>query len=152
MAAEAERLLLVRLSGSSPVFAPGLWHLPGGGIDPGEQPADALVREVREETGLTPVSVRLLDARTYTARRGGARWSLTALFYAMDLAAGTLVAESNGSCEAAAWVPRAELCDAVLSPPAAHALRLLDAGRVRPEPVAGRRGPSQEEVPCRDPE
>jgi|SRR5450432_1210708 8-oxo-dGTP pyrophosphatase MutT (NUDIX family) len=30
----------------------GFWTLPGGGIDPNEQPADAAVRECFEETGL----------------------------------------------------------------------------------------------------
>ena len=37
----------------------GLWDLPAGAIDPGETPAQAVVREVREETGLIvePVAV-----------------------------------------------------------------------------------------------
>ncbi|WP_432967705.1 NUDIX hydrolase [Dactylosporangium sp. CA-233914] len=30
----------------------GSWSLPAGMIDPGEQPADAIVREVREEAGI----------------------------------------------------------------------------------------------------
>ncbi len=30
----------------------GTWGLPGGMIDPGEQPADAVVREIFEETGV----------------------------------------------------------------------------------------------------
>lgn len=33
----------------------GLWTLPGGIIDPAEQPADAAVREVYEETGIIAV-------------------------------------------------------------------------------------------------
>lgn len=43
----AGEVLLVRLS-----YDQGQWALPGGSIDPGESPADAAVREVREETGL----------------------------------------------------------------------------------------------------
>jgi len=37
----------------------GLWDLPAGAIDPGETPAQAIVREVREETGLVvePIAV-----------------------------------------------------------------------------------------------
>ncbi|MEO8603114.1 MAG: NUDIX domain-containing protein [bacterium] len=31
---------------------PPVWEMPGGEIDPGETPADAAVRETREETGL----------------------------------------------------------------------------------------------------
>ena len=38
----------------------GRWSLPAGAIDPGESPADAVVREVYEETGLEVEPVRLL--------------------------------------------------------------------------------------------
>lgn len=34
-------------------FSPGIWTLPGGGIEKGETPREAGVREVREEIGYT---------------------------------------------------------------------------------------------------
>lgn len=44
---DGERLLLTRRSDN------GEWCMPGGGVDPGERPAEAAVREVLEETGLS---------------------------------------------------------------------------------------------------
>ena len=48
------RILLVRQADS------GEWSTPGGSIDPGETPSDAVVREVWEETGLVVEPVRVL--------------------------------------------------------------------------------------------
>ena len=41
-----------------------LWHLPAGIMEPGEQPAPALVREVLEETGVAIRIDRLVSLRT----------------------------------------------------------------------------------------
>jgi 8-oxo-dGTP pyrophosphatase MutT (NUDIX family) len=49
-----DRILLVRLSDG------GAWTAPGGSVDPNELPADAVVREVWEETGLYTEPVRIL--------------------------------------------------------------------------------------------
>ena len=47
--ATADQVLLTRLGRS---MHKGLWTLPGGGLDFGERPVDAVVRELHEETGL----------------------------------------------------------------------------------------------------
>lgn len=43
---------------------PGLWGLPGGGIDTGENPSQAVIREVAEETGQSLELSHLLDLQT----------------------------------------------------------------------------------------
>lgn len=48
------RILLVRLADT------GTWVIPGGAIDPNENPADAAVRECWEETGLFVEPTRLI--------------------------------------------------------------------------------------------
>ncbi len=48
-----DKILLIKESGK--------YHLPGGGIDLGENPETAVLREVTEETGVTVGNTRLLD-------------------------------------------------------------------------------------------
>ena len=56
---ETGRLLLI-LRGHDP--GKGLWSLPGGRIEPGETDQQAVIREVREETGLEVTCGPLLGA------------------------------------------------------------------------------------------
>ncbi|SFJ65672.1 RNA pyrophosphohydrolase [Jannaschia pohangensis] len=45
-----------------PAGVPAAWQMPQGGIDPGEDPRDAALRELQEETGLSPDAVVLHGA------------------------------------------------------------------------------------------
>jgi len=53
------RLLAARRT--SPAEAAGRWELPGGKVEPGESPAEAGVREVREELGCAVTITGMLD-------------------------------------------------------------------------------------------
>lgn len=50
-------------------YAPGVWTLPGGGVDTNEKPEDAAIREAKEEVG---IEVRSLEKEigTYRGRMG----------------------------------------------------------------------------------
>jgi len=65
---EGGRLLLVR-RGRPP--ATGRWSLPGGRIEPGETPEQALAREVAEETGLSVRVGRSVGSVEWPRPEGG---------------------------------------------------------------------------------
>ncbi|WP_253943875.1 NUDIX hydrolase [Nocardioides marmotae] len=94
-----------------------VWTLPGGGVEHGEEPRDAVVREVREETGLD-VTVGE-SARVHTGRRPNARWngrradvhSVRLVFdgYVPVDAPAPRVLEVDGSTADARWWPVADV-------------------------------------------
>ena len=57
---EGGRLLVIRRAAE--IVAGGSWCFPGGAIEPGETPEEAVVREIREELGLWVEPVRQLWA------------------------------------------------------------------------------------------
>jgi 8-oxo-dGTP diphosphatase len=103
---DGDDVLLTRLRDTG-----GMWTLPGGGIDHGEDPQVALVREVYEETGLelTPGRLVAVSSKHFTGHAPNGRLED---FHAIRLVYGGAVpreephvTEVGGSTEAAAWVP-----------------------------------------------
>jgi 8-oxo-dGTP diphosphatase len=105
----AGRLLLIK-RGHEP--GKGLWSIPGGRIEPGESDEAALVREVREETGLVVTAGRLIGAVRRPAADaapggGGSGAVLDIRDYAADVTGGTLV--PGDDADEAVWADAADL-------------------------------------------
>ena len=142
-------LLLVRASPRSD-FA-GRWFLPGGGVGHGEAPADAVVREVAEETG---VHVRVAGVRGVLADvvdlpRRGVRLHTLRVLYDAEPVAGWPVAglrpEADGTSDHVELVPADRVATLPLMPYVArllgHATDLPVATEPeRPEPLTGAGG------------
>jgi 8-oxo-dGTP pyrophosphatase MutT (NUDIX family) len=54
------KILLLQRDHNPEIRDPGMWQLPGGGIEKGESPQEALQRELKEEIGIVPESVYFL--------------------------------------------------------------------------------------------
>lgn len=91
----------------------GAWSLPGGGMEIGEQPAETVLREVLEETGLSVELDGLLGVHSRhmepQERLDGRDRPFHALrvIYRAHVTGGTLTAELDGSSDEARWFPLA---------------------------------------------
>ena len=78
--------------------------LPKGHVDPGETPAQAATREVREEAGVEAELVEKLGDVRYWYQRNGMRIAKVVSFYLFDYRAGD-PADHDAEVEVARWVP-----------------------------------------------
>ena len=144
MCIEDGRVLLARYV---PPEGASNWTLPGGGVEHGEDPFDAVIREVAEETGCDAVVERLLgvDSRLIPSaeRRlpGPLPHQNVGIFYRVRITGGQLRPEPNGKTAESVWTPipgvvrlrRSSLVDVGL----ALAESVPATGHVDPVPVGG---------------
>ncbi|WCN78611.1 NUDIX hydrolase [Micromonospora sp. LH3U1] len=107
-----DRLLLARWV--SPDGSRRHWTLPGGGVEHAEDPFDAVVREVAEETGYEAQVEQLLGVNSRTRhveRYDGdvVELHMLAIFYRARIGAGELRPETGGTTDLAQWIPMAQV-------------------------------------------
>src|SRR5262245_1590616 len=90
-----------------------MWTLPGGGLHFGEDPADGVLRELTEETGLTG---RIDSLAFVHSMSEGPRphlnlgaWHGIRIVYRVDITGGDLRDEKDESTDSAAWFSRDEI-------------------------------------------
>jgi ADP-ribose pyrophosphatase YjhB (NUDIX family) len=101
---EDGRVLLAR---HVPPEGESSWTLPGGRVEHEEDPFDAVIREVAEETGCAAVVDRLLgvDSRVIPAAvaRAGVEHQNVGIFYRVRITGGRLRPEPNGEIAESVW-------------------------------------------------
>ena len=112
---EGDAILLTRIAPGATASSDGMWTLPGGGIDFGEHPRDAALRELTEETGLSGEIVELADVDSWAGHfvhpEDGVPTDFHAVrvIYRVRVTGGELRVEVGGSSDACAWVGRNDL-------------------------------------------
>lgn len=86
------------------------WTLPGGGLDFGEHPQAAALRELHEETGYTGELDALLHVETeHFVGVEGDHWYVVRIIYRGRVTGGELTHELDGSTDRAEWVAPADI-------------------------------------------
>ncbi len=108
-----DRILLARLSAIE--VDVGAWTLPGGGLEFGEHPDAAVIRELEEETGFVGEIEEVAGVFSHVYRQSraaqGADLHFLGILYHVRIVGGGLRDELDGSTDTAGWLRRDELGD-----------------------------------------
>ncbi|WBB82535.1 NUDIX domain-containing protein [Micromonospora sp. WMMD882] len=135
------RVLLAR--GSASADFPGVWQLPGGGVAHAEHPADAVVREFAEETGLVVAvaGLRAVVADVIRLPDLGVALHTDRIIYHLSGVSGALRYETGGTTDLVSWITPAQLSDLRLMPFTAELFGLPVVPLPEDEPPASPRVP-----------
>jgi 8-oxo-dGTP pyrophosphatase MutT (NUDIX family) len=109
----------------------GRWQLPGGAVDPGERPAEAMQRECLEEAGVSVEPIRIAgvfggpEYRITYSNGDEAGWVVTV--FEARIAAGE-PSPSDDETQAVGWFNPDEIEAVELAPSTRETLRCLLAG------------------------
>ena len=116
---QEDRVLLIK-RGKEPGL--GLWSIPGGIVEVGETAAEALQREMEEETGLEVETIGLVEVfeRIFPDKEGRILYHYVILDYLCVLKGGRLAAGSDVT--EAAFFPRSQLVSLGVAPEATRVI------------------------------
>jgi ADP-ribose pyrophosphatase YjhB (NUDIX family) len=125
------RVLLCHIAPS--VGVGDVWTLPGGGLDFGEPPGVAVLRELTEETGYIGKLEGLIGVsdRVFRDVDGAERLHAIRILYRVRIVGGELRDEPDGSTDTCRWIKPREARKLRLGELARHALDLVRAGGAR---------------------
>jgi 8-oxo-dGTP diphosphatase len=104
------RLLVCRIAPGYP--SAGEWTLPGGGVEFGEDPNLAVLRELGEESGLLGRVESISAIESYVVERPVTRpgpMHAVAILYRVEVTGGELRDEVDGSSDRCTWMAADEL-------------------------------------------
>ncbi|MCA3244594.1 MAG: NUDIX hydrolase [Alphaproteobacteria bacterium] len=98
-------VLILQLPKEYDETAANTWTLPGGKLEPSDNPAEGLLREIAEETGLTPTMPKLCGIARWTTRAS----KKLGIFYGTQVPGTKPELKLSGEHQRAVWVAPGEL-------------------------------------------